>query len=216
MPSLSTLLASLVQEGAAGAVDGERRARQERAALEERLSDPPSSFVQEQEVDAVLREQFPPLEEPPVDLLRKNLHPVVLDRYLETWERGTSAVRPYEVVMHPSVVKEWRAPQFEGLEELLDRDLTELPLERRGNVAFLTPEAVEEIRTAVATDIGSRRRSAMKRLADDEIPQPVVEDVELDVKLSLDESLDAVAVDAIDGVADSEAVGSLSTRMHFK
>lgn len=216
MPSLSTLLASLVQEGAAGAVDGERRARQERAALEERLSDPPSSFVQEQEVDAVLREQFPPLEEPPVDLLRKNLHPVVLDRYLETWERGTSAVRPYEVVMHPSVVKEWRAPQFEGLEELLDRDLTELPLERRGNVAFLTPEAVEEIRTAVATDIGSRRRSALKRLADDEIPQPVVEDVELDVKLSLDESLDAVAVDAIDGVADSEAVGSLSTRMHFK
>lgn len=216
MPSLSTLLASLVQEGAAGAVDGERRARQERAALEERLSDPPSSFVQEQEVDAVLREQFPPLEEPPVDLLRKNLHPVVLDRYLETWERGTSAVRPYEVVMHPSVVKEWRAPQFEGLEELLDRDLTELPLERRGNVAFLTSEAVEEIRTAVATDIGSRRRSAMKRLADDEIPQPVVEDVELDVKLSLDESLDAVAVDAIDGVADSEAVGSLSTRMHFK
>lgn len=205
-----------MQEGAAGAVDGERRARQERAALEERLSDPPSSFVQEQEVDAVLREQFPPLEEPPVDLLRKNLHPVVLDRYLETWERGTSAVRPYEVVMHPSVVKEWRAPQFEGLEELLDRDLTELPLERRGNVAFLTPEAVEEIRTAVATDIGSRRRSAMKRLADDEIPQPVVEDVELDVKLSLDESLDAVAVDAIDGVADSEAVGSLSTRMHFK
>ena len=217
MPSLSTVVSSLVRDAAAGATAGERVAALDRSDLEDRLSDPPESFVEESEVDAFLRERFPPPEEPPIDHLAKALHPAVRDRDLESWQPGETAIRPYEVFLHPADVGEDGQRRFEGLERLPGLDPADLPLERRGDLPFLTPEAVGRIRDAAANAIGTRRRDAIRAVAESGIPEPVVEDVEMDVKLAIDEDLDARAIDAraATGV-ESQAVCSLSARMHFR
>lgn len=216
MASISSLLASLVREGTDGAVAGERDAALDRDALEDRLSDPPETFVDDHELQALLESEFPPFETPPVEDLFASLDPPVFNRYIRTWEPGRTALRPYEVFRTPSADQDDLRSRFERLESLLERDPRELPLERRGAVEFLTPAAVDEITAAIAEEVGSRRRDALRRVAESGIPEPVVEDIELDVKLAIDETLDATTVDPHSSKIDSDAIASLSTRLHFK
>ncbi|AWB27553.1 hypothetical protein [Halococcoides cellulosivorans] len=220
MGRLSTVLSRLVEDGAAGALAGERRTAASLADLEARLDDPPAAFADEREVRAVLAERCPPLDEPPRDLLGDALSGDALDRYLETWQPGHSAIRPNEVFLHPEFVPPDRARSYDALAELgvdllADREAT---LEVRNGLAFLTEAAVERVREAIATEIGQPRKDALQRVASGGVPEPVVEDIDLDVKVAFDDQLDASVIDAAAPPAglNGDAVGELSTSMHFK
>lgn len=220
MGRLSAVLSRLVEDGAAGALAGERRTAASLATLERRLGDPPEAFADEREVRAVLAERFPPVEEKPADLVTDALSGEALDRYLETWQPGRSAIRPNEVFLHAAFVSAERARSYEALGDLgvdliADREET---LEVRNGLAFLTETAVERVERAVAKRIGDPRKSALQRVAEAGVPEPVVEDISLDVKVAFDENLDASVIDAAAPPAglNADAVGTLETSLHFK
>jgi hypothetical protein len=220
MGGLSTVLSKLVEDGAAGALAGERRTAASLSELEDRLADPPETFVEDAEVQAVLARRFPPIESQPTDLVSEALSGAVRERYLETWDRGHSAIRPNEVFLHPKFAPADQARPYDALDELgvdllADREET---LAVRNGLAFLTETAVERVQAAVARQIGEPRKRALQDVAADGVPEPVVEDIDLDVKVAFDEQLGASVVDAAAPPAglDSEAVGSLQTSMHFK
>ncbi|MFW6436087.1 MAG: hypothetical protein ACOCYZ_00450 [Halococcoides sp.] len=220
MGRLSTVLSDLVEDGAAGALAGERRTAASLADLESRLDDPPTVFVEQREVDAVVADRFPPIEDPPEDLVTDALSGDTLDRYLGTWQPGHSAIRPNEVFLHEAFVSADRARSYDALADL-DVDLLadrEATLDVRNGLAFLTEEAVERVREAIAVQIGQPRKAALERVASDGVPEPVVEDIAFDVKIAFDEQLDASVIDAAAPPAglNGDAVGELSTSMHFK
>jgi hypothetical protein len=218
MPRLSNVLSTLVQEGSAGALAGERRTAAEMEALADRLEEPPEAFAGGDEVAAYLRHHFPPLDEPPEDLVQEALADRVLETYLDTWQPGETAVRPNEVYLHPDYVPADRAARFGKLDDLLGVSIPEDELDARNGLPFLTEAAVERVERAVARKIGGRRRDALHRVAEDGVPKPVVEDIDLDVKLAFDEQLGASVVNSASPPSNlaTEAVGSLSTSMHFK
>lgn len=220
MGRLSAVLSQLVEDGAAGALAGERRTAANLDDLESRLDDPPETFADEREVQALLARLFPPVEETPADLVNEALSGNTLETYLDTWQPGDSAIRPNEVFLHPEFVPEERARSYEGLADL-DVDLLaerEATLDVRNGFAFLTETAVDRVRTAVATRIGEPRKAALQRVAADGVPEPVVEDMEMEVKMAFDENLDASVVDAAAPPAglNGDALGKLTTSMHFK
>lgn len=220
MGRLSTVLSQLVEDGAAGALAGERRTAASLTDLERRLDDPPEAFADEREVRAVLAERFPPVEAEPTDLVTEALSGEALDRYLDTWQPGRSAIRPNEVFLHAEFVPSDRARSYEALDDfgvdlLADRAET---LDVRNGLAFLTETAVDRVERAVAKRIGEPRRSALQRVAAEGVPEPVVEDIALDVKVAFDENLDASVIDAAAPPAglNADAIGTLETSMHFK
>lgn len=218
MKQLRSVLSGMVQQGAAGALAGERQSAVDREALAARLEEPPEAFASEQEILGFLRHHFPPPEEPPEDLLADALPGDVLDRYLSTWERGETAIRPNEVYLHPDYVSPERAGSVARLDDVLGVTLGDDDLDVRNGLAFVAPSGVERVRRAVARRIGGRRRDALERVAEDGVPQPVVENLDMNVKLSLDENLNASVVNSEAPPADlaTEAVGEMSARMHFK
>lgn len=218
MKQLRSVLSGMVQQGAAGALAGERQSAVDREALAARLEEPPEAFAGEQEILGFLRHHFPPPEEPPEDLLADALPGDVLDRYLSTWERGETAIRPNEVYLHPDYVSPERAGSVARLDDVLGVTLGDDDLDVRNGLAFVAPSGVERVRRAVARRIGGRRRDALERVAEDGVPQPVVENLDMNVKLSLDENLNASVVNSETPPADlaTEAVGEMSARMHFK
>jgi len=220
MGRLSTVLSQFVEDGAAGALAGERRTAASLADLERRLDDPPEAFADEREVRTVLAERFPPIEEEPTDLVTDALSGEALDRYLDTWQPGQSAIRPNEVFLHAEFVPSDRARRYGALDDfgvdlLSDRAET---LDVRNGLAFLTEAAVDRVERAVAKRIGEPRRSALQRVAAEGVPEPVVEDISLDVKVAFDENLDASVIDAAAPPAglNADAIGTLETSMHFK
>lgn len=218
MKQLRSVLSGMVQQGAAGALAGERQSAVDREALAARLEEPPEAFASEQEILGFLRHHFPPPEEPPEDLLADALPGDVLDRYLSTWERGETAIRPNEVYLHPDYVSPERAGSVARLDDVLGVTLGDDDLDVRNGLAFVAPSGVERVRRAVARRIGGRRRDALQRVAEDGVPQPVVENLDMNVKLSLDENLNASVVNSETPPADlaTETVGEMSARMHFK
>ena len=218
MNRLSTVLSRMVKESAEGALAGERQSAVDRETLAARLEEPPEAFASAREIGGFLQHHFPPLDRPQEDLLADALPGDVLDEYLSSWKPGETAIRPNEVYLHPDYVSPERAGSVTRLDDLLGVTLGDDDLDVRNGLAFIAPSGVERVRRAVARRIGGRRRDALERVAEDGVPQPVVENLDMNVKLSLDEQLNAAVVNSEAPPADlaTEAVGELSTRMHFK
>lgn len=217
MPDLSDVVSQFVRDSATGVLDAEVEAAAEREAFRDRLEASPEALVGPGEVDRFLRERFPPLPEPPRDLLRRTEAAREPDEVIEEWEPGETAVRPGGLYVHPE-----RFP-VEGVEESppIERELgvsvPEEELDVRRGVALLTEEAVERVREAVAERIGERRRRAHARVADAGLPRPEVTSLDVEVKLAFGEDLEAAVVDARDlaGV-EPEALGTLSVSLDFE
>lgn len=214
MGALATVVAALLQDGVLAAAEGEWRATQDRTALADRLDDPPRTFVSDSEVDAALPEFFPPVTDLPIDLLRKHLGSTGAQRYRRSWRPSRTAIRPFELLLH-SAFADRTDPAFERLDKVLDDPAT-LPVAERGELAFLTPAAVERIRAGVADTLGERRRDALADVLESGVPEPVVEDLELEVPIALDDTTDVSIVDPRTAVDTPEALGRVATTMHFK
>lgn len=214
--SLSTVLSGLIRDGTTGVVAAERDAAADRLAFEDRLDDPATAFVSREEVDSFLRSRFPPFEEPPVEALSRTLGEKALDWVVDRWTPGETAVRAGALYVHPDRYPVSRFPETPALERTLDVTLPDDVLDTVDGVAVLTPEAVGIVRDAVATRIGERRRDAHRALAAEGYPRPVVDGLDVDVRLAFDDRLDARPVDATDAaVLEPDAIGRVTAKLHF-
>lgn len=214
--SLSTVLSGLIRDGTAGVVAAERDAAADRLDFEATLDAPPSDFVSRQEIDAVLATRFPAFEEPPVELLSRVLDEKALDWVLDHWTTGETAVRPGALYVHPERYPLGRLPETPAVERLLDVTLPDEVLDTVDGVALLTPRAVGIVRDTVATDLGERRRDAHRALAAEGYPRPIVDGLDVDVRLAFDDRLDARPVDATDVTAiEPDAIGRVTAKLHF-
>ena len=157
----------------------------------------------------------PPLEAPPTGLLYEALPPMSVERYLESWTPGDSAVRRGEVYLHPRFVEDADATPYEAVESAFDVTVDSQDLAVRGGVPFLTDTATARIRSAVATSLGRDRQAALSALAESGVPRPVVEDLDVDVKVAYGEGLRVRPVDPAGDDLVPEAVGSVGAKIHF-
>lgn len=217
MQRLSTLVSSVLNDATAGVTDAERRATDARREIRSKLEQPPTELVEPGEVERALERVAPTLEEPPEELLRSALTEWQADRYLESWTTGRTAVRRGELYLHPRFVGAEHATRFDELERAFDVCVEEDDLAFRGGLPFLTATATTAIREAVARSIGNRRKETLQALGEYGIPRPVVEHMDVDVKLAFDESLGVRSIDAAGpGEVLPEAVGGISSRIHFE
>lgn len=217
MQRLSTLVSTVLNDATAGVTDAERRATDARREIRSKLQQPPSDLVESSEVDRALERVAPTLEEPPEELLRSALTEWQADRYLDSWRAGRTAVRRGEMYLHPQFVDARHATRFDALERAFDVRVDEDTLAFRGGLPFLTEAATQEIRDAVARSIGKKRKETLAALGEYGIPRPVVEHMDVDVRLAFDDSLGVRPVDATGaGEVLPEAVGGISSRIHFE
>ena len=215
MQELSSLVSAVVGDTAVGVTDGERQAAAGRAEIQESLDAAPEELVSEADVDRALRRVAPPLEAPPTGLLYEALPPMSVERYLESWTPGDSAVRRGEVYLHPRFVEDADATPYEAVESAFDVTVDSQDLAVRGGVPFLTDTATARIRSAVATSLGRDRQAALSALAESGVPRPVVEDLDVDVKVAYGEGLRVRPVDPAGDDLVPEAVGSVGAKIHF-
>lgn len=220
MARLSTLVASVLGDTTVGVTDAERRAAATRQEVRTLLDGPVEDLVEDATVERELARVAPSLDDPPETVLRGALPAEQVARYVESWSPGTTAVRPGEVYLHSRFVDApdgQDATPFEGLEREFDVEVDPADLAFRGGVPFLTATAADRIRAAVKRSLGCRRREALRRMADEGFPRPVVEHVDVDVKLSFDglRSVRTVDATAVDDVVP-EAVGGVAARVHFE
>lgn len=217
MQPLSTLVSSVLTDTTRGVTDAERRATDARLEVRAALERPGEALVEEADVDRAIQETAPGLEGPPETLLRERLPEETVRRYLESWDRGPTAVRPGEVYLHPRFVGDDYASRFEALEDAFEVEVGAADLAFRGGVPFLTRDAIDSIREVVATRIGERRKETLAALGKYGLPRPVVEHMDVDVRLAFDEGLRARAVDATGpGDVRPAAIGGVSARIHFE
>lgn len=215
MTSLSTLLSTVVAESADGVFDGETRAESRRRDLYDLLATPAEELAESPAVSEYLREAFPPLDAPPVDLLRRVLDGDELDAFLDRWEPGETSVVEGGVYLRPDRADLRHASEFPPIEGVLGVSVAD-DLDFVDGTAVLTPDAVAAVKRAVADRIADEQRRLRTGIEVRGLPRPVVESVDLDLRATFDADLGVRVVDSLarDGV-DPSALGRIAARVRF-
>jgi len=217
MHTLSELIATLIGD----AVDGVRAATTEaearRQELREALDEDPTALVDQSTIDAVLRDRFPPLDHPPTGLLSGAVGQYRVESFRSNWQSSETAVRAGNLYLDPQRGDDHQGGEFPPIRRELGIELSENDLESRGGLRFLTPTAVDRVRTAIARRIGKRRLEAIQATSERGVPVPWVHTMEVEIPTAYDyeaDTLTARPVATDDRVSVSE-VGSLDVELDF-
>lgn len=195
---LSSILQETVVDAAAGVVDAERRATEQRVVLRDQLESPPEQLVAPEEADRLLAERFP------------------LPTLSSERESGATAVAPGEPYLRPDLVEFERVDEYPPVEDELGLRLEPEVLQTKDGVPRFTEEAVQRVRDELSRPVGERRKRVLDRLFQQGVPRPVVENMETDVKVRFDDGLNATPIDALNGSVVPEAVGKIHAQLHFE
>lgn len=209
--TLSTLIATLVGDTAEGVREASVAAARRRASLAESLDSEPTAA----DVEEALASLFPPLHDPPADLLSRVLGDRELDEYVSKWRPGRTAVRPGEVYLHPDLVDRPVA-EFPPIERELGVSVVET-VERGEGVARLTEKSVALVRRAVRERLETERRNARAAFADG-VPTPVVESATVEAKAAFgggEKHVEATLLDGREGIVRPELVGTVTADLRF-
>ena len=215
MTSISTLLSTVVAESAEGVLDGETRSESRRRDLYDLLATPAEELAESPAVSEYLREAFPPLDAPPVDLLRRVLDEDELDAYLDRWQPGETSIAEGEMYFRPDRADLRHVAEFPRIEGVLGVSVAD-ELDFVDGTAVLTPAAVDAVKRSVADRIAEEQRRLRTAVEARGLPRPVVESVDLDLPATFDANLGVRVVDSPsrEGV-DPSALGRVAARVRF-
>lgn len=213
--SLSTLVADLVGETAEGVREAGVAAARRRAALCEELGTKPT----EADVDDVLATLFPPLREPPVDLLGRVLDREELDEYASKWRPGRTSVRAGELYLHPELAGDakHRVAEFPPIERELGVSVLRT-VEGGDGIARLTERSVALVREAVRDRLDRERRTAAVAFADG-VPTPVVASVTVEARAAFaagEDGIETTLPDAREDGIEPAFLGTVAADLRFE
>ncbi len=195
MYTLSEVISKLVEDSASGVQAAEAEVEKRKVELAELLKKPPEELVEEEEVDDFLRNIFPDPRNP-----------------------KETAIRPGVPYFSPTIERYRRFEEFPPIERVLGIRLTEKDLTRENDRMLLTKRAVKKVRDAVKQMVGRKRKLTLKRLMEQGIPRPVVETVDLEVKLAFDENLRVRVPNLYEADVKMlpEAIGKMAVHLRFE
>ena len=180
MAQLSTFIAAVIGDATDGVRAAATGAETRRQELREARTSDPSEVVEPATVDAVLRERCPRLDQPAVGLVSD----AGADRtaaFRAAWQSSETAVRAGNVYVDPWRGDDQLPEEFPPIRREFGVELHGDDLETVGGVRFLTEQAVERVRSAIADRVGRRRLDAIDGVVRRGTPRVGVESVDVSV-----------------------------------
>jgi len=197
MNELWGIISRLVQDCAKAVQASEIEVEEKRLEILDLVKKQPEELVEKEEIDEFLKINFPDPKNP-----------------------DETAVKPGKPYFNPRFSKLKSVEEFPPIEKVLGVKLEEKDLRFTRKKVFLTEKAVEKVREVVAKKLGERKKEVLTRVVEYGLPKPVVEtmNIELKVALSFDKKLKAHIPNFFetDVRIVPETIGKVSMHLRFE